>query len=231
MREYLRALGFSTVLGALASIAGGTAHATAITYGFTGGQVTLSATVSGLGSVGSGSVPLTGTQVTFDTAPIALTSFQFDAGPAGPLPLSGVFSGVSVNLSSLLIVPGASYSSTGSGPFAPPTTYGFTASNVAVSGVASLSGLVTTGPTAFGTNNPFLSGQIRLDGSGQLRLNGITLGTLAVPAIPALSYPGGTATLKADVLFTGLVPEPGTGLLLGAGLVVLAGARRRANRA
>lgn len=207
--------------------AAGSAAAAPITYNFTGGSATLSATVAGFGTIGIGSVPLTGTQVTFDTGPPAgLTSFLFTAGPVGPLPLAGIFSGVSVTLASLSIAPGGGYSSTATGPSPNPGTYNYTASNVAVSGVASLSGLVTTGPTAFGTNNPFLAGQVTVTGTGNLALNGITLGTLTLPAIPAIFYPGGTATLKADVLFTGIVPEPGTGLLLAAGLAGLAASRR-----
>jgi hypothetical protein len=203
------------------------ADASPITYTFTGGSATLTATVAGFGTIAVGTVPLTGTQVTFDTGPPAkLNSFLFTAGPAGPLPLSGIFSGVSVTLASLSIAPGGGYTSTASGPSPNPGTYTYNAQNIAVNGVASLSGLVTTGPTAFGTNNPFLSGQVVVGGLGTLGLNGITLGTLPIPAIPAIFFPGGTATLKADVLFTGIVPEPGTALLLAAGLATLAASRR-----
>lgn len=202
------------------------AHAAPILYNFTSGSVTLTATTS-FGTIGVGTVPLTGTQVTFDTGPPAgLTSFLFTAGPVGPLPLAGIFSGVSVTLGSLSIAPGVGYSSTATGPSPLPGTYNYTASNVAVSGVASLSGLVTLPPTAFGTSNPFLAGQVNVTGTGTLALNGITLGTLTIPPIPAIFYPGGTATLKADVLFTGIVPEPGTALLLAAGLAGLVATRR-----
>lgn len=203
------------------------AHAIPVTYNFTSGSATLTATVAGFGTIAVGTIPLTGTQVTFDTGPPAkLNSFLFTAGPAGPLPMSGVFSGVSVTLASLSIAPGGGYSSTATGPSPNPGTYIYNASNIAVNGVASLSGLVTTGPTAFGTNNPFLSGQVVVAGGGTLGLNGITLGTLAIPPIPSIFFPGGTATLKADVLFTGIVPEPGTALLLASGLAGLVASRR-----
>ncbi len=211
----------------LAVGAASTAQAAPVTYNFTSGSATLSATVAGFGTIGVGTIPLTGTQVTFDTGPPAgLTSFLFTAGPADPLPLSGIFSGVSVTLGSLSIAPGGGYSSTATGPSPFPGTYAYNATNIAVSGVASLSGLVTAGPTAFGTNNPFLSGQAVITGGGSLGLNGITLGTLAIPAIPSIFFPGGTATLKADVLFTGIVPEPGTALLLASGLAGLVASRR-----
>lgn len=228
MRGLARFSGFlASAFSAALLLASGTAQASPITYNFTGGSATLTATVIGFGTIAVGTVPLTGTQVTFDTGPPAgLTSFLFTAGPAGPLPLSGIFSGVNVTLASLSIAPGGGYASTATGPSPNPGTYNYTASNIAVNGVASLSGLVNTGPTAFGTSNPFLAGQVTVGGLGTLGLNGITLGTLALPAIPSIFFPGGTATLKADVLFTGIVPEPGTVLLLSAGLAGLACTRR-----
>jgi hypothetical protein len=205
----------------------GASSATPVLYSFVSGSATLTATVAGFGTIAVGTIPLTGTQVTFDTGPPAkLNSFLFTAGPAGPLPLTGALGGVSVTIASLSIAPGVGYTSTATGPSPGPGTYNYTANNIAVSGVASLSGLAVTGPTAFGTNNPFLVGQVVVGGTGTLGLNGITLGTLPIPAIPSIFFPGGTATLKADILFTGIVPEPGTGLLLAAGLAGLAASRR-----
>ncbi len=222
MRGFIRAVAVATTL-----FGAGASSATPVLYSFTSGSVTLTATVAGFGTIAVGTIPLTGTQVTFDTGPPAkLDSFLFTAGPAGPLPLAGIFSGVSVTLASLSIAPGGSYTSSATGPSPFPGTYNYTASDVDVTGVASLSGLVVTGPTAFGTSNPFLAGQVVIGGAGTLALNGITLGTLSIPAIPAIFFPGATATLKADVLFTGIVPEPGTCLLLAAGLAGLAASRR-----
>jgi hypothetical protein len=140
--------------------------------------------------------------------------------------MAGIFSGVSVSIASLSIAPGGGYTSTATGPSPLPGTYSYLATNVAVSGVASLSGAAVAGPSAFGTLNPTLSGTVVVGGGGTLGLKGITLGTLLIPAIPSIFFPGGTATLKADVTFTGIVPEPGTALLLAAGLAGLAASRR-----
>src|SRR5690606_13602785 len=71
-----------------------------------------------------------------------------------------------------------------------------------------------------------LSGQISL-GNGTLSLTGITLGVLNLPA--AGPFSGGAVTIKADLVFTGIVPEPGTAALFGAGLLGLA-ARGRPGR-
>ena len=80
----------------------------------------------------------------------------------------------------------------------------------------------------FGFINPSASGSIFVDPvNGALFLDGITLGQLDPDG------PGGQPplVLKGDFVFEGIVPEPGTALLLGAGIVGLAGLRRRSPRA
>jgi hypothetical protein len=68
--------------------------------------------------------------------------------------------------------------------------------------------------------NPTAAGTLDIN-TGILDLQGVTLGSILVPgeADPLI--------IKADILFTGLVPEPGTGILVGIGLAGLAYARRR----
>ena len=91
--------------------------------------------------------------------------------------------------------------------------------------IAALSGTINSPAAPFSFSNPSLSGQISLGEGGTLALNGITLGVINLPA--AGPFPGGPVTIKADLIFTGIVPEPGTALLLGTGLAGLAARGRR----
>lgn len=194
----------------------GGAFAAPITYTFTGGQATLSL-ISAAGNLlqpGS-TIALTGTQVTFDAAIPELTSFSFDKAGTGNLLGAGLLAGTTLSITNFNVVPGAGYvnnSTTGTNP------YFYNVGPVNVSGTYGLSGAITQLPVLFSTINSFLTGQINTS-LGTLQLNGITLGSFTLPT--------GIASLKADVLFTGVVPVPAAALLFGSALAGLPLLRRR----
>jgi hypothetical protein len=218
-----RTLKLAGTLVSLLAIGAG-AQAAPVTYNFTSGSAALSLTAPGnIQLLQSGSsVPLTGTQVTFDTSPVQVTSFLFNA--AGPSLLNGAgpLLGTTMTVTNLIITPGPGYTTfAGSGT----NPYNYTVGPVSVSGTYSLSGAVNQAATPFSSLNPTLSGQVVLAGANTtLSLNGITLGTFTLP--PALG--GGSATLKADVLFTGVVPVPAAVWLFGSALGLMGVMRRRA---
>ncbi|MDH5255672.1 MAG: hypothetical protein OEW72_07130 [Gammaproteobacteria bacterium] len=220
MRQTLR---LACALVSLLVMATG-AQAAPVTYNFTGGSATLG--LLGPGNISllqpNSVVPLTGTQVTFDTSPVQVTSFLFNA--AGPSVVSGanLLAGTAVTVTNLIVAPAAGYSTlVGSGT----NPYNYTVGPVTVSGTIALAGAVNLPATPFLTTNPTLTGQVTLSGANtSLLLNGITLGTFVLP--PTLG--GGTATLTANVLFQGVVPVPAAVWLFGSALGLMGAMRRRA---
>jgi hypothetical protein len=218
----MRARLFRTSIALVASLGlvglAAAAHATPITYSFTGGSAHVTATLASDPStnVADATIALTGTQVTFDAVAKQLTSFMFTAGPTGSIPLSGSLAGVSVVLNSVSVVPDTGYTNfIVTGPASPPGTYNYTVGPVKVSGQATFT---PGGVVNFTQSNPTLSGQVQIGASNTLSLNGITLGVFSTAK--------GNLTVKADINFTG-TPEPGTALLVGVGLVGMVAASRR----
>jgi hypothetical protein len=212
--------------GAVVSLFGLTSavQAAPVTYSFTSGSATLSLTAPFIGSLlAPNSIGLTGTQVTFDSTALTVNSFQFvDAGPSN-INGAGVLAGTTLTITNLNIIPGAGYSSTAVGA----NPYNYLVGPVAVSGTYALSGAIVQGPTAFSSINPSLAGQITLGGVTSLSLSGITLGTFTLPAALGPPLAGQSATLKADILFTGVVPVPAAVWLFGSGIGLLGVMRRR----
>lgn len=218
--------GWLLLAGLLTLVPTGAANALTQAYNFTGGQATVTATYASQ-TIGAGLIPLTGTQVVFkDDAPYSLVSFDFDAAGPNVIPLSGIMTGTSITLSGVQIAPGVPYTNfsvTGG-----PTLFNYTVGGVDVTGTATLAGVINQPATPFGFSNPALSGQVQLGLGGTIGLNGITLGVISLPA--SGPFPGGDVTIKADIVFTGLVPEPGTALLLGSGLALIGARGRRSRR-
>ncbi len=212
-----------TLILAGLSLAGWTAaRAAPVTYDWTGGSVTLSATdTNGTNYLAAGaSIPLTSaSQVTFDSTAMTIPSFEFaDLGPSS-LTLAGPLAGDTLTLSNLAVEPPASgYSSSATGT----NPYNFTLGPIDATGsyVVTNAADITLASGSFNHANPTLSGQITLGGanSDALTLNGITLG--------AISVAGTQIIMKGDVTFDGAaVPLPASLWLFGSGLAMLSAGR------
>lgn len=217
----LRAVRLAAVAAALGFAT--SAQALPQTYFFSGGSATITAEVLGGVVAGPVNVALTGISVTVDEGLLTLNSISFSAGASGNVTISPDYLGYdTINIDfALLSASGGTLSLVDPGP---PVEYGYSISNVTVSGQFDASGTFVPAivDDYFGFVNPTASGTIFIDPiAGQLFMDGITLGVIQPPGAP---YP---MTIKGDFVFEGIVPEPGTALLLLTGMMGLAAAGRR----
>ena len=224
MRWFLSLAAVSLVLLGLAAAP---AAAAPITYNFTGGTITVSAeTTSGATVLAATQVALDGVFVTFDSATIDLVDFKFTVPTTGVLSLSGAYGPYDqFVIESAMLQPGSPYS-TVSGMDLGGGSYSFAAGFVDIDGVYSASHtsgspLPISNVSVPFTDDSFISGFINVT-TGDLQLTGITLAILP----GSLFSETEDLIVKADIVFTGALPEPGTTVFLGAGLVAAAAYRR-----
>jgi hypothetical protein len=221
----MRAWVYAGILGLGLALGGAPSSAAPITYLFVSGDVTLVASQDNSILAGPVNVALSGVSVTVDTAALALNSLTFTVGSTGSLTLSPDYAGYDTFNLDGAIVSGTSGALTFVA-LGPPDEYGFT---ITASVTGQFDASSPTDPAPPNINNaPFTlpsaaaSGTIFVDGN-DLYLTSFTIGEIDPDG------PGGEAPLlvKGDFVFVGVVPEPTTAMLLGGGLVALAGVARR----
>jgi len=210
------------------------AAAVPITY-VGGGTVTLSVTSGTTTHLVAPGVPLDGSPtnfIEFDSAVPEISDLLLSISAVGPLLLTTPYAGYdTVTVHSAAVTPGAGY--TGGAAFIAPgppfDTYSYNIGPLNVGGSFSASASGGAPPAAivnmpFGFVNPSLSGSLFINAvSGDLALIGVTIGVIPAPINSGLP----DLTIKGDFFFTGVVPEPSTALLMGAGLLGLVGFGRR----
>jgi len=221
-------LTLGTALAAFFGVAA-EANASYVTYDFTGGFITVSATVTtaaGTTAILSGGVlQLNGGDVVFDptASSLQLESFSFTGATSSPMTLIGPVTGDMLSVSGLTIGPGSSYSVSGFGGADP---YSFLVSSIAASGSYSLTGSVPPAPrlgtfNETGVDNSSIDATVTLASSGGsdvLGLKGVSLGSFTMGS----GANAETITLKGDITFDAMpVPLPATLWLLASGLGLL----------
>ena len=221
-------LALASVLSLTLAVTPGTA--TALTYGFTSGTVTITAT-AGVNTVMLPTVvPMTGVFVEFDdTGAGALVGFLVTLGPTATLSLTTPYGGFDeVVIESADVSPGVGFTNLfnqdlGGG------LYSVLAAPLDTNGVYSASDSTLVNPPVMNVAVPF-SDTSAINGTVDINLGTLELTGITLTQLPAALF-GETDNLvvKADLTFTGVVPEPSTALLVGLGLLGLGFAGSRSH--
>jgi hypothetical protein len=208
----------------LASLPGVSA---ATSFYFTSGSATVTATAGGSSVLSATVVAIDGVFIEFDEAGNGqLVDFDITLPQSGTLNLSTPYGGYDqVVIESADLSPGIGFSNLNNQNLG-GGIYTFLAGPTDINGVYSASDSTLTNPPMMNVPVPFVDTSLL---SGTVN---VTLGTLELTGITLTMLPGGAfgeandLVVKADISFTGLVPEPGTGLLMGVGLTLMTIRRR-----
>jgi hypothetical protein len=217
-------IAYATAVAVVALGSGTAAEASLVSYGFSSGEVTLTAVNANNGTsyLPAGTqLALSGGTVSFDASAGTLNSFDFlDAGPQTVTLVGGAVAGATVTVSSLEMKPGTGYSTT-SWSNSGPNTYNYSVAPVGVTGMYSVNG--NPAVSISHSNATPLTGMIST-AMDEVQLTGITLATATIKGTPVV--------FKGDITFFGTttVPLPAGVWLMLSGLVTLMGPalRRRA---
>jgi hypothetical protein len=208
----------------LASLPGVSA---ATTFYFTTGSATVTATAGSSTVLSPTVVTINGVFVDFDESGNGqLVDFDITLPQSATLNLTTPYGGYDeVVIESADLSPGVGFNNLNNQNLG-GGIYTFLAGPTDINGVYSASDSTLTNPSMMNVPVPFtdtsyISGTVD-----------VTLGTLELTGITLTKLPAGLfgetddLVVKADITFTGLVPEPGTGLLVGVGVTLMAIRRR-----